>query len=63
MDEPTQPEVTVRLVEDPAGDERARRLHPLLATGIERWLRSRSTVDFGRDMSLHHDMDVGRRQW
>jgi len=63
MDEPTQSEVTIRVVKDPTPDERLQRLHALLGTGIERWLRARSTVDFGRDMSVHHDMDARRTQW
>lgn len=63
MTEPTQPEITVRLVEDPASGERVERLHALLATGIERWLRARAAVDFGRDMSVHHDMDAERPRW
>ncbi len=63
MAEPTQPEITVRLVEDPVSAERAQRLHALLAIGIERWLRARAAVDFGRDMSVHHDMDAEQRRW
>jgi|GEM_PF-4223379 len=63
MTEPTQPEITIRLVEDPESDERVDRLHALLAAGIERWLRARSPVDFGRDMSVHHDMDSEQHRW
>ena len=63
MDEPTQSEVTIRVVEDPTPSESAQRLHALLAIGIERWIRARSAVDFGRDMSVHHDMESGRTQW
>jgi len=63
MAEPTQPEFTARLVEDAASAERAQRLHALLATGIERWLRARAAVDFGRDMSVHHDMDAEQPRW
>ncbi|PKN83179.1 MAG: hypothetical protein CVU47_00135 [Chloroflexi bacterium HGW-Chloroflexi-9] len=63
MAEPTQPKITVRLVDDPSGDERAQQLQALLATGIERWLRARTTVDFGRDMSVHHDMDSDQPRW
>lgn len=63
MDEPTQPDVTVRFVEDPAPEDRATRLTALLATGIARWLRNQSTVDFGRDMSVHRDMESDRRPW
>lgn len=63
MDEPTQPDVMVRFVEDPAPGDRAARLSALLATGIERWLRKREPVDFGGDMSVHRDMESDHRAW
>lgn len=63
MDEPPPREVIVRLVEDPIPDDRAERLTALLAKGIERRLRDRSTVDYGRDMSVHPDGESERRTW
>jgi hypothetical protein len=63
MGEAASHDVTFRLVEDPAPDQRATRLAALLATGIERWLRGRGTVDFGRDMSVHPDGESERRTW
>lgn len=57
MADPAPQDVAVRLVDDPDAGERATRLTALLATGIERWLRHRSGVDFGRDMLVHRDMD------
>ena len=60
----TEPrEVAVRWVDDLTPDERAVRLSALLASGIERWLKGRGTVDFGRDMSVHPDGESERRTW
>jgi hypothetical protein len=63
MGEAEPGDVTVRVVEDLTPDERTARLTALLASGIERWLRGRGTVDFGRDMSVHHDGESERRTW
>ena len=63
MGENAARDVTVRLVEDPTPEERATRLAALLASGIDRWLRSRGAVDFGRDMSVHPDGESERRTW
>ena len=63
MDEIEPRQVTVRLVDDPSAEARAARLAELLATGIARWLQNRAAVDFGRDMSVHHDEGTERRPW
>ena len=63
MDEIEPRQVTVRLVDDPSAEARAARLAELLATGIARWLQNRDAVDFGRDMSVHHDGGTERRPW
>ncbi len=63
MDESAHREITVRLVEDPAPEARATRITELLAMGIGRWLQDRAAVDFGRDMSVHRDMESERRPW
>ena len=63
MKEPTDYDVTVRLVEDSTPDPRAARITELLATGIVRLLQGRAAVDFGRDMSVHHDGGTERRPW
>jgi hypothetical protein len=63
MGEAEPGDVTVRVVEDLTPDERTARLTALLASGIERWLGGRGTVDFGRDMSVHHDVRMRRRPW
>ena len=63
MDEIEPRQVTVRLVDDPSAEARAARLVELLATGIARWLQNRAAVDFGRDMSVHHDEGTEHRPW
>ncbi len=63
MDETEPRQVTVRLVDDPSAEARAARLTELLATGIARWLQNRPAVDFGRDMSVHHDEGTEHRPW
>ena len=63
MDEIEPRQVTVRLVDDPSAEARAARLAELLATGIARWLQNRDAVDFGRDMSVHHDEGTEHRPW
>ena len=55
--------VTLRLVEDEDARDRTARLPALLATGIGRWLKGRGAVDFGRDMSVHPDVEPERRTW
>lgn len=63
MGETTPRDVILRSVEDPTPDERAARLIALLATGIERRLRARETVDFRRELSVHQDVESERRTW
>jgi hypothetical protein len=63
MDETAPRQVTVRVVDDPSREARAARLTELLATGIARWLQNRAAVDFGRDMSVHHDEGTERPPW
>ena len=63
MKEPRDYEVIVRVVDDPTPEEHTARLAELLATGIARLLHDRAAVDFGRDMSVHHDEGTERRPW
>lgn len=63
MDETAPRQVAIRLVEDPTPEVRAAQITELLAAGIARWLQNRAAVDFGRDMSVHHDVGTERRPW
>jgi hypothetical protein len=63
MGESASRDVTVHRVEDAAPEDRAARLTALLATGIERWLKARAAVDFGRDVSVHPNGESERRTW
>jgi hypothetical protein len=63
MKEPTNCAITVRVVEDPEPERRSARIAELLAIGIARRLRARAAVDFGRDMSVHHDEGTEHRPW
>ena len=63
MDETAPRQTTVRLVDDPTPESRAARITELLATGLARLLQNRVAVDFGRDMSVHHDEGTEHRPW
>lgn len=63
MKERTDYEVTVRVAHDPDPGARSARIAELLATGIARLLQDRAAVDFGRDMSVHHDEGTERGPW
>lgn len=63
MEETAPRQVAVRLVEDPTPEVRAAQITELLATGIARLLQNRAAVDFGRDMSVHHDEGTEPRPW
>ena len=56
-------DITTREVDDLDAEERAGRLTELLATGIERLLRSEARVDDAGDVSVYPGVEPDRSPW